>query len=111
MKEKEIENIILDITIQSLQAQLKAVRNLRGKPESKRVKRKGISQIVMIYNILKLEKKPMHINDIILKVNKEYKVKMDRESIVSALTKKVVRGDRFIRPDKNTFALMDDEDD
>ncbi len=30
---------------------------------------------------------------------------VDRESLVSSLTKKVARGDRFLRTDKNTFAL------
>jgi hypothetical protein len=29
----------------------------------------------------------------------------DRESLVSSLTKKVARQDRFLRTDKNTFAL------
>ena len=30
---------------------------------------------------------------------------VDRESLVSSLTKKVMRGDRFVRTDKSTFAL------
>ncbi len=30
----------------------------------------------------------------------------DRESLVSALSKKVARRDRFSRPEKNTFALL-----
>jgi hypothetical protein len=30
---------------------------------------------------------------------------VDRESLVSSLTKKVARQDRFLRTDKNTFAL------
>jgi hypothetical protein len=30
---------------------------------------------------------------------------VDRESLVSSLTKKVARNDRFLRPEKNTFAL------
>jgi hypothetical protein len=30
---------------------------------------------------------------------------VDRESLVSSLTKKVAHQDRFLRPDKNTFAL------
>jgi hypothetical protein len=30
---------------------------------------------------------------------------VDRESLVSSLAKKVARQDRFLRPDKNTFAL------
>ena len=30
---------------------------------------------------------------------------VDRESLVSSLTKKVARQDRFLRPEKNTFSL------
>jgi hypothetical protein len=30
---------------------------------------------------------------------------VDRESLVSSLTKKVAHQDRFLRPDKNTFAV------
>ena len=30
---------------------------------------------------------------------------VDRESLVSALSKKIARGDRFVRTAKNTFAL------
>ncbi len=32
-------------------------------------------------------------------------VAVDRESLVSSLAKKVVRGDRFVRTAKNTFGL------
>ena len=32
--------------------------------------------------------------------------RLDRESLVSALVKKVRRQDRFTRPDKNVFALL-----
>jgi len=32
---------------------------------------------------------------------------VDRESLVSPLTKKIARGDRFVRTDKNTFGLKE----
>jgi hypothetical protein len=34
-----------------------------------------------------------------------FELQVDRESLVSALTKRVARADRFVRTDKNTFAL------
>ena len=36
-----------------------------------------------------------------------FQVAADRESLVSALTKKVLRGDRFVRTDKNTFGIQE----
>ena len=38
-------------------------------------------------------------------MGKSFQVTVDRESLVSALTKKVMRGDRFIRTGKNTFGF------
>jgi hypothetical protein len=32
---------------------------------------------------------------------------VDRESLVSSLTKKVMRGDRFVRTGRNTFAVKE----
>lgn len=47
----------------------------------------------------------MHISDILDRIQAQFGVTVDRESLVSSLTKKVARGDRFLRPEKNTFSL------
>jgi len=39
------------------------------------------------------------------RIRSTFHVTVDRESLVSSLTKKVARGDRFIRTDKNRFGL------
>jgi hypothetical protein len=39
------------------------------------------------------------------RIHTAFGVTVDRESLVSSLTKKVARQDRFLRTDKNTFAL------
>jgi len=59
----------------------------------------------MVYNILKRAGQPLHISQIIEDVEKIHGVKIERESIVSALSKKVIKEDRFVRAGKNTFAL------
>jgi hypothetical protein len=41
------------------------------------------------------------------RIHAAFGLRPDRESLVSALTKKVNRGDRFLRTDKNTFALRE----
>ena len=90
-----------------MEAQLRAVRRLRqGDPEAARpVREKGRSQVDMAYDVLKKARSPLHISDILERIQASFGVSVDRESLVSSLTKKVARQDRFLRPDKNTFAL------
>jgi hypothetical protein len=40
-----------------------------------------------------------------VRIHSSFGVAVDRESLVSSLTKKVARHDRFLHTDKNTFAL------
>ena len=64
-----------------------------------------MSQVDMVEDILISAGESLHIGEIIERVEKAHGVRLDRESIVSALTKKVTRGDRFERTGRNTFAL------
>lgn len=103
----EARDLILSVFESSLEAQLRAVRRLRqGPPETAAVRpRKGLSQVNMAFDILKKARSPLHISDILARIQTQFGVAVDRESLVSSLTKKVARGDRFLRPDKNTFSL------
>lgn len=103
----ETKDLILGVFEASLEAQLRAVRRLRqGEPGVPAPRsRKGLSQVDMAFDILKKARTPLHISDLLDRVQAQFGVTVDRESLVSSLTKKVARGDRFLRPDKNTFAL------
>jgi hypothetical protein len=46
------------------------------------------------------------VSEIIDRIESVHGQRLDRESLVSALVKKVRRQDRFTRPDKNVFALL-----
>jgi hypothetical protein len=59
----------------------------------------------MAFDILKKARSPVHISLILERIQSQFGVRVDRESLVSSLTKKVARSDRFLRPEKNTFAL------
>jgi len=103
----ETKDLILRVFEASLEAQLRAVRRLRhGEtgPVEPRL-HKGRSQVDMAFDILKKARAPLHISDILDRINIQFGVSIDRESLVSSLTKKVARGDRFLRPEKNTFSL------
>src|SRR6266568_4894674 len=62
-------------------------------------------KVDMAYDILKKARSPLHVSHILERIQTQFGVTVDRESLVSSLSKKVARGDRFLRPDKNTFAL------
>jgi hypothetical protein len=59
----------------------------------------------MAYDILKEAAQPLHISEILMRIKNRFELQVDRESLVSALTKRVARADRFVRTAKNTFAL------
>jgi hypothetical protein len=102
----EIRQSLIEIHIELLEAQLRTLRKLaKGQSPDKKDNEKKMSQMDLVYDILKREGKPLHINEIIRLIEKIHGVRTDRESLASALTKKVVRGVVFVRPDKNTFGL------
>lgn len=92
-----------------LRAQLNVVKQLRkeaGLQEIEQPTEKSMSQMDMVYDILKEIQKPLHVRDIINNAKAKFDVELDRESIVSALTKRVKRQDRFLKTGPNTFALI-----
>lgn len=100
-----VEESVLHAFEISLEAQLKAVRRLRSGKEKVKPSARGISQVDMVHDILNRAQKPLHISEIIERVETVHGKRLDRESLVSALTKKVKKGDRFVRTDKNVFGL------
>ncbi|MFH0812144.1 MAG: hypothetical protein V2A69_04830 [Pseudomonadota bacterium] len=109
MDESKIKSIILDITEASLEAQLRAVRRIKSGEETTktRPRRKSMSQVDMAYDILQKAGTPLHISEIIARIEQHHGQRLDRESLVSALVKKVQRQDRFVRTDKNVFGLIE----
>ena len=103
----DLKQSILSVFEASLDAQLRAVRRLRkGDAGASRPSRKaGLSQIDMAYDVLKKARAPLHVSDLLARIKTSFSVAVDRESLVSSLSKKVTRGDRFLRTAKNTFGL------
>lgn len=105
MDEEKFRKLVLDVIEASLDAQLKAIRKLRGKPEKDKPTKKRMSQVDMVYDILVRAEGALHVSDIIERVETFHGLRMERESIVSALAKKISKGDRFVRAGKNTYDL------
>jgi len=109
-KDKEfIRDSFLLALEESLVAQLRAVRRLRaeGPSRERRKERQSMSQVTVVEEILRKSGKELHIDEIIKRAEKSHHISMDRDSIVSALTKRMQRGDRFVRKAPNVFALKD----
>ena len=112
MDDSTLRDTLLEVIESSLEAQIRAIRRLRASSSSSHptstksgTSKDGMSQVDMARDILSLER-PLHINEIISGIKKRFGVQVDRESLVSALSKRVVRGDRFCRAGKNTFSLL-----
>src|SRR5262245_57464115 len=103
----DIQRAVLDAFEVALDAQLRAIRRLKSSEPEKKRERKSMSQVDMVYDILRKAGKPLHISEILDRVEKSFGQHLDRESVVSSLVKKVQRQDRFVRTDKNVFALRE----
>jgi hypothetical protein len=92
-----------------LVAQLKVLRRFlkKDKKEEEKPARKGRSKMDVANDILERSSTPLHVAVIINKAKSDHQTIMDRESIVSAISKKVSKGDTFIRVAPNTFGLKD----
>jgi hypothetical protein len=103
-----ISKDLLELFESLLRAQLNTIRQLRKGPdrEKRATPKQSMSQIDIVYDILAAAQHPMHVDAILEQAQKQFKRHLDKESIVSALTKRVKRQDRFIKTAANTFALI-----
>jgi len=88
-------------------SQLRTVRQLKS-PKPKKAKRKegkSMSNMEMSMDILQRAQRPLHVSEIIAQVKTKYGVTLDRESLVSALVKKVHRRQGLSRTAPNTFQI------
>jgi len=95
-----------------LKAQLRVIRGYLSEDKPRREHgsdpgNRSKSQMSMVIDILSSADEPLHISDIISRIKDRYNVTLDRESIVSAMIKKVKKGSTFVRTGPNTFLLKE----
>ena len=88
------------------EAKLKIIDRFQRQGAKKSKKR--TSNIEIVEYILKKAGHPLHVSEIIRSAKIDYDVELNRDSIVSALLKKVNAGQVFIRTAPNTFSLKID---
>lgn len=105
--ENKIPDGLLNLYESLLSSQLRVVRQLKapkpGKP--KRQTKQGMSNIDMALDILRQAHQPLHVSQILDQVKAKFKITLDRESLVSALVKKVHRHHGVVRTAPNTFEV------
>jgi hypothetical protein len=99
---------LLEILTVATEGQLRALRALRRRYHRPApAPGKAKSHIAVVEGILRAANGPLHISDIIAQAQHQYHLQLSRESLVSALTKKVLDHHTFCRVGRNTFDLLE----
>jgi hypothetical protein len=104
-----VEQAVLNAFEIALSAQLRAIRHAKSRGTAEPARKQRTSQLDMVQDVLRRAGKPLHISEILERVEKLHGRRLDRESVVSSLVKKIARGQRFTRTDKNVFTLTGGE--
>ena len=86
------------------ESRIKIIERFQKGAEAGPVKR--TSKIGVVRNVLYDAGRPLHVTEIVRLAKRDYQVDLERDSIVSAILKKVKAGQTFIRTAPNTFALQ-----
>ena len=87
------------------ETKLKIINRFQKAVQPKPIKR--TSKIEIAKNVLRIAGRPLHVSEIIKLAERDFQVVLDRDSIVSAILKKVNAGKSVIRTAPNTFALKE----
>ena len=100
------EELFLKYEKEVAQFKLELIKRLSGDTSALEVTRhKRTSNMSMIEAALVTAGKPLHVNDIIAAIEKEFGITLDRDSLSSAIIKQVRKEKRFVRVAPNTFGL------
>jgi len=95
--EKEVAEFKLDL-----------IRRLTKKASAfEKSERKRTSNLEMAEKVLLDAGKPLHVSKIIAAIEKEFGVRLDRDSLSSAIGKQIQKKKRFVRVAPNTFGLQE----
>lgn len=97
----------LDFIEELAKSTLGVVSRFRNGMPAKSSRSKRTYKFKYVESILHKAERPLHINEIIEIAKREYKVNIDRDSLSSAISKKVRAGSGIVRTAPNTFALKE----
>jgi hypothetical protein len=103
----EIKELMLETIEASLSSQLKAVRKLRGGSKPNDIQKKRTSQVSIAIDVLRSTQRPLHITELIETIKQRFGITVERDSLVSSLTKKLSTIDTLRRTARNTFEIIE----
>ncbi len=116
MKKEDFKEVLLQVLEFQLDYQLRAIRQLQGKPETEPVfahpsGRRRQSLVDLFIKILTEEGKPLHVNELARLLQQRFGRLTDRDTLSSALAKKARRGILLRQSAPATFTLIDSKED
>ena len=110
MESKSGEKVVLEVMESMLKAGLRNVReqlSSLGRDEMSAPRKERKSNTKIVADLLRDAGHPLHIDEIIRLARETRGVELHRESIVSALSKKLLEGKVFRRTGRNEFSLLE----
>ena len=116
MKKENFKEVLLQVLELQLDYQLRAIRQLQGKPETEpspviQRKRRRQSLVDLSLQILTEERKPLHVNELARLLQQRFGRLADRDTLSSALAKKARQGILLRQSAPATFTLIDSKED
>ncbi len=116
MKKENFKEVLLQVLELQLDYQLRAIRQLQGKPETEPVLtirrgRRRQSLVDLSIQILTEERKPLHVIELARLLQQRFGRLADRDTLSSALAKKARQGILLRQSAPATFTLIDSKED
>ena len=116
MEKEDFKEVLLQVLELQLDYQLRAIRQLQGKPETEPILarprgRRRQSLVDLSVKILTEEGKPLHVNELVVSLQQRFGRLADRDTLSSALAKKARRGILLRQSAPATFTLIDSKED
>jgi hypothetical protein len=115
MNKEDIKEVLLQVLELQLDYQLRAIRQLRGKPDDEPlpVRRRGRrrqSLVDLTVQILTEKNKPLHVNELTQLLQQRFGRLTDRDTLSSSLAKKARQGVLVRQSAPATFVLIDSKE-
>jgi hypothetical protein len=115
MEKEDIKQILLQIFELQLEYQLRAIRQLQGKPDDQAILtprrgRRRQSLVDLCLKILTDEGQPLHVNELAQRLQQRFGRLTDRDTLSSALAKKARRGILLRQSAPATFTLIESKE-
>jgi len=116
MRKEDVKEVILQILELQLDYQLRAIRQLQGKPEAepaspRRQGRRRQSLVDLSVQLLTESWIPLHVNQLVELLQQRFGRLTDRDTLSSALAKKARQGILLRQSAPATFTLIDSKED